>query len=136
MNRTGSNMMKAQSRLCRLRPTSPNGAPQSRTGIASLLTSRAWEEIARALSLSARELEITQAILVNHKDTAIAGDLSISDHTVHKHLNRLFKKLRISTRTQLIVHIFEKLLLLTLSDSSALPPICRHRVNGRCPLAR
>jgi DNA-binding CsgD family transcriptional regulator len=82
---------------------------------AALLTDLAWSEVGRSLKL-------------------IAGNLGVSEHTIHTHLHRLFSKLRVTTRTQMVVRVMQELLMLTLSDTGSLPPICRHRVNGRCPM--
>jgi DNA-binding NarL/FixJ family response regulator len=101
---------------------------------AALLTDIAWSEIARTLKLSARELEIVQGVFDNFKEDAIAGNLGVSDNTIHTHLHRLFGKLRVTTRTQLVVRIMQELLILTLWEGGSLPPICRHRANGRCPM--
>lgn len=101
---------------------------------ASLLTDTAWSEIARSLKLSARELEIARGVFDNLTEDAIAGNLRVSENTIHTHLHRLFGKLRVTTRTQMVVRIMQELLVLTLSDAGCLPPICRHRVNGCCPM--
>ena len=103
----------------------------SRLG-ASLLSEQAWTEIARTLSLTQRELQIVQGVFDNLPEAGTAGRLRISEHTVHTHLNRLFKKLNVTTRTELILRIMEQMLTLTLSESGGLPPICwRHR-SGDC----
>jgi len=101
---------------------------------AALLTDLAWSEVGRSLKLSARELEITRGVFDNLTEDAIAGNLGVSEHTIHTHLHRLFSKLRVTTRTQMVVRVMQELLMLTLSDTGSLPPICRHRVNGRCPM--
>ncbi len=95
----------------------------------------AWDEIARSLRLSARELQIARAVFDNLTDSAIASELRISEHTIHVHLNRLFRKLHVHTRAQLILCIVAEFMRLTLADDSPLPPVCRHHARGRCPLA-
>ena len=94
----------------------------------------AWIEVGRSLRLSARELEITRGVFDNLKEDAIAGKLGVSEHTIHTHVHRLFSKLRVTTRTQMVVRLMQELLMLTLSEAGSLPPICRHRVKGRCPM--
>jgi DNA-binding NarL/FixJ family response regulator len=101
---------------------------------ADLLTDIAWSEIARSLELSARELETVRGVFDNLTEDAIAGNLGVYEHTIHTHLHRLFSKLRVTTRTQMVVRIMQELLLLTLSEAGSLPSICRHRANGRCPM--
>jgi DNA-binding CsgD family transcriptional regulator len=100
----------------------------------ALLTEVAWIEVARSLRLSARELDITRGVFDNLKEDAIAGKLGVSEHTIHTHVHRLFSKLRVTTRTQMVVRLMQELLMLTLSEAGSLPPICRHRVKGRCPM--
>ena len=112
--------------------TLPHDAPAG----AALLTELAWSEIARSLDLSARELETVQGVFDNLKEDAIASNIGVSEHTIHTHLHRLFSKLRVTTRTQMVVRIMQELLLLTLSEGGSLPSICRHRANGHCPMER
>lgn len=101
---------------------------------AAVLSAAAWTEIARSLSLTPRELEMTRGVFDNLTEVAIAADLGISEHTAHVHLNHLFKKLHVTTRAQVILCVMQELLQLTISDTSVLPPICRQHANGRCPL--
>ncbi len=62
----------------------------------------------------------------------MAANLSISEHTIHTHLRRLFKKLRVTTRTQMAVRLMQEVLALTLAETSGLPPICCYHAKGRC----
>lgn len=103
---------------------------------ATLLTDLAWSEIARSLALSARELEITRGVFDNFTEGAIAGNLGISEHTIHTHLRRLFAKLGVTTRTELVICVTQELVRLTLTETGSLPPICRYRIRGRCPMER
>ena len=50
------------------------------------------------------------------------------------HLNRLFKKLNVTSRTELVLRIVEQLVALTLSETAVLPPICPRHHTGRCCL--
>ena len=101
---------------------------------ASLLTEHAWLEIARSLRLTKRELQMVQSIFENLTERAIACQFHISEHTVHTHLNRLFKKLTVTTRTELVLRIMGQMITLTLSQTGVLPPICRRHHSGRCCL--
>ena len=56
-------------------------------------------------------------------DSRIAKRFKISSHTVHMHLNRLFKKLSVTSRTELVLRIVEQMVTLTLSETAVLPPI-------------
>ena len=82
----------------------------------SILSSNAWRRIANSLRISDRELQIVQGIFDDQKESAIADDLMISVHTVHTHLERLYRKLGVSTRVGLIICILSEYL-------SSLPPI-------------
>ena len=100
--------------------------------VASLLNDHAWAEIARTLGITRRELQIVQGVFDNLPKAGIAGRLHIPEHTVHTHLNRLFKKLEVTTRADLVLRIMEQLITLTLSETSSLSPICRHYSGGCC----
>jgi DNA-binding CsgD family transcriptional regulator len=101
---------------------------------ASLLSDHAWLEIARTLGLTKRELQIIQSVFDNLHEAAIAKRFKISPHTVHMHLNRLFKKLTVTSRTELVLRIMEQMVTLTLSESAVLPPICPRHHTGHCCL--
>jgi DNA-binding CsgD family transcriptional regulator len=101
---------------------------------ASLLSDHAWHEIGRTLGITKRELQIVQAVFDNHHESQIAKIFKISPHTVHMHLNRLFKKLTVKSRTELVLRIVEQMVTLTLSETAVLPPICPRHHTGRCCL--
>jgi DNA-binding CsgD family transcriptional regulator len=82
----------------------------------SILPYDAWKTIAQALRISNRELQIIQEIFDDRKEFAIADDLKISIHTVHTHLERLYRKLGVTSRVTLVLHILSEYL------SSSLPP--------------
>ena len=100
--------------------------PDSRRKLrgASLLTDHAWHEIARTLGITQREMQIVQSVFDNQHETEIAKCFKISPHTVHMHLNRLFRKLTVTSRTELVLRIVEQMVKLTLSEIAVLPPIC------------
>jgi len=105
----------------------------SRSGSA-LFSPIAWDSLARHLEISGREFSILRGIFDNQVEFAIAKDLGISAHTVHTHVERLHRKLQVTTRTQLVIAIMAKFLLLTESAVDGLPPICPRRIAGSCPL--
>ena len=98
-----------------------------------LLSDEAWDQIGRSLKLSPRELQIVVGIFDNLTETALATRLHISPHTVHAHTNRLFKKLEITTRVQMVLCVMEELFILTRQPGSVLPPICGSHAVGACP---
>src|SRR5262245_45072304 len=74
----------------------------------SILTSETWKRIAQSLHISNRELQIIQGIFDDRKELAIADELTISAHTVHTHLERLYRKLGVSSRVGLILCILSE----------------------------
>jgi DNA-binding CsgD family transcriptional regulator len=92
------------------KPSQNGNGATARRG-ASLLSNNAWSEIARTLNLTRRELQIVQSVFDNLPERGIARSLRISEHTVHTHLNRLFKKLTVTTRTDLVLRIMEQMML-------------------------
>lgn len=99
-----------------------------------MISDIAWLEIARTLTITKRELQIVQGVFDNQHEADIAGRLKISPHTVHMHLNRIFKKLTVTSRTELVLRIVEQMVTLTISEKAVLPPICPHHLSGRCYL--
>lgn len=81
----------------------------------SILPYDAWRVIANALRISDRELQIVQGIFDDRKEFAIADELKISVHTVHTHLERLYRKLGVSSRVGLVLSILSEY-------HSSLPP--------------
>src|SRR5713101_4899868 len=81
----------------------------------SILPSDAWKIIANSLRISDRELQIIKGIFDDQKEFAIAQELTISVHTVHTHLERLYRKLGVSSRVTLVLYILSEYL-------SSLPP--------------
>lgn len=65
-----------------------------------------WRLLARSLELSKRQSQIVQAVFDDKKESAIAVHLGISSHTVHTHLERLYRKLGITSRVALVSRVF------------------------------
>ena len=82
----------------------------------SILTYDGWRIIAQSLRISNRELQIIQGIFDDRKEFAIADELKISVHTVHTHLERLYRKLGVSSRVALVLYILSEYI-------SSLPPV-------------
>jgi DNA-binding CsgD family transcriptional regulator len=72
-----------------------------------ILTVLEWGQIQRSLSLSVRELQITQHIFDDNKTEYIAQELGISVHTVNTHLQRLYSKLEVRSRAQLVLRVLK-----------------------------
>ena len=56
-------------------------------------------------SLSKRELEISHLVGAGLSNREIAETLGLSEHTVKNYLFRIFEKVGVSTRTELVLHI-------------------------------
>lgn len=78
----------------------------------SLLPPDAWPLLRSALGLSLRELQILQCVFDDQKQEAIAFQLGISPATVNTYFQRLYRKLRIASRTQLVVRVIAAYMLL------------------------
>lgn len=50
--------------------------------------------------LTARETEILNLLPKGHTNKEIAINLGIAEHTVETHLDRIFRKLRVQSRTE------------------------------------
>ena len=70
-----------------------------------LFPPQAWVEIARSLRLSARETQIVKGIFDDLKDLGIAEQLQISPHTVHTYIQRIYQKLSVASRAELIIRV-------------------------------
>ncbi len=71
-----------------------------------ILSEATWQRLAASLRMSNRELEITKYIFDDRKECAIARELGISSHTVHTHVERLYRKLNVGSRVELVVAVF------------------------------
>lgn len=66
------------------------------------LGAEAWSDFVRDSGLSAREAQVAAGILEGMSAKGIARTLGISFHTVNTHTKRLFRKVEISRRSELI----------------------------------
>lgn len=72
-----------------------------------ILSAEAWLRTANRLRLSARELEVVQHIFDGHSEARIAWLLHISPHTVHTYIKRIYTKLEVSDRCELILRVVD-----------------------------
>lgn len=70
------------------------------------LTDREWQSISESLRPSTRQSQITRRILKGQKEAQIAEALGISTHTLHKYLMRLYRKLDVGDRCELVLRVF------------------------------
>jgi DNA-binding NarL/FixJ family response regulator len=82
------------------------GARGVRPSGRSMFSDSIWRLLAGSLELSQREFQILQAVFDDQKESAIAANLSISSHTVHTHLERLYHKLGVTSRVTLVSRVF------------------------------
>ena len=68
-----------------------------------LLTKPEWRAVIVALELSPRHASIIGLILQGKRDKQIAADLGMSIWTVRTHLSRLFQRLEVADRMELVL---------------------------------
>lgn len=98
----------------------------TRTG-QSLFCSAEWTRISESLELTRRESDVVRAALDDLSESDIAEKLGISRHTVHAHIERIYAKLGIASRTQLVARVWMEYVTL----ASKMPCIA---APGSCPL--
>jgi DNA-binding CsgD family transcriptional regulator len=84
----------------------------------SLLSASAWLHLRAAFGLSSREMQIAQGMFDDQKEDAIAAEIGISPHTVNTYVQRLYRKLDVCSRVQLIVCLMAAHLALSTADSN------------------
>jgi DNA-binding NarL/FixJ family response regulator len=65
-----------------------------------------WLQIQSDLSLSGRQIAVVQQLFLGHSDKQIARELCISVPTVRTHLNRLFLRVGVQDRCELVLRVF------------------------------
>jgi DNA-binding NarL/FixJ family response regulator len=96
----------------------PDFPARSNPGL-SLFPLSVWPNLGMALRLSRREMQIVQGVFQDRKEESIASELGISPHTVNTYFQRLYNKLRVCSRPQLIVRVMAEYLAMTPGTSSA-----------------
>src|SRR3974390_2394773 len=92
-----------------------------------IFSEQAWNQVARTLRLSRRELAIVRGMFDGGTESAIAAGLRISSRTVHTHVERLHRMLRVDHRVALVLRVVNEFLRLPGAPRSAVPPICARR---------
>lgn len=100
-----------------------------------MLSGTRWHAVASSLKLSARERQITQIIFTDLSEQAIAETLGIAPATVHGHIDRLYRKLGVSSRCGLIARVFTEYLR-TYCPTENGSSQCPLRNDPDCPLQR
>ena len=99
---------------------------------AALLPSFAWEHLNTRLRLSPREAEIVQWLCADESEESIGYQLGISKHTVHSHLERLYKKLGATSRAQVVIRLFREYMTQLPPTEAAFKP-ASPPTNGSAP---
>ncbi len=76
-----------------------------------ILSPAEWQDVCTRLKLSDRELEVVVGVFDDLKEAAIASRLGISAHTVHTHLERLYRKLGVNGRGRMIIEVLAEHLM-------------------------
>ena len=90
----------------------------------ALLPNDVWLRLRESLALSDRELQIVQGIFEDQKQESIAYHLGISPHSVNTYIQRIYSKLSIGSRPQLIVRVVSEYLGLVASDAQLAAANC------------
>jgi DNA-binding NarL/FixJ family response regulator len=77
----------------------------------SIIPPSMWLDLARLLQLSSREAQLVQHIFDDQKLASIAFGLGISPKTVETYMQRLYTKLHVSSRPQLILRVMAEYLV-------------------------
>jgi DNA-binding CsgD family transcriptional regulator len=65
-----------------------------------------WRSLANCLGLSPRECGIVRAVFDGESEKGAAERLGLSPHTVHTYLWRIYRKLQVQSREELLVRVF------------------------------
>lgn len=65
-----------------------------------------WRDIATALGLGERQLGIVKGVFDGLGDVEIGLELGISRHTVHEYVKRVYRKLGVHNRAELVMSVF------------------------------
>ena len=79
----------------------------------ALFAAQTWNTIAASMRLSQREFQIVLGIFDDRTEMLIATELGISRHTVNTYLHRLYRKVGVASRAQLIVRVMNEYLRLS-----------------------
>jgi DNA-binding CsgD family transcriptional regulator len=85
----------------------------------ALLPCDVWRRLRDSLKLSDRELQIVQGIFEDQKQECIAYNLGISPHSVNTYIQRVYNKLSIGSRPQLIVRVMSEYLTFAATPGNA-----------------
>lgn len=82
-----------------------------------------WRVLADLLRLSPREAEIVRHVFDDAAEAAIARDLDLAPSTVHTYLGRLYRKLSVRSRGELLTLVFYEFLKSQETTSESRPKV-------------
>jgi DNA-binding NarL/FixJ family response regulator len=90
-----------------------------------------WKQLVGELALSPRQNEIIRHLLLGQSDKQIAAAMGLAQPTVRTHLSRLFARLNVQDRHELILRVFHHF------RSGCRGVDCpRHQLHQNCRLAK
>ena len=87
-------------------PRTPAAGNQGTARPSERLGRAQWGELGETLGLSRRQIEIVRCVFDGLSEPGIGELLGVSPSRVHTHLDRLYKKLHVHGRCELVVAIF------------------------------
>ncbi len=85
-------------------PVTPSAVEADRSPVPD----HAWPGIAARLHMTDRETAIVRGLFQRLNEEAIGSALGISHHTVHTHLNRIYRKLAVQSRADLFLRVVKE----------------------------
>ena len=76
--------------------------------VSQVFTHHEWGELTSRLEVSGRQAEIMRCLLEGMADKQVAANLEISTHTVRTYIDRMFAKLHVQDRNELVVLLFRQ----------------------------
>ncbi|MHC4983052.1 MAG: response regulator transcription factor [Planctomycetota bacterium] len=73
-----------------------------------LVTAGAWSEMADGLGMSPRQNQIARCLFRGLGDKQIAQELGVAVPTIRTHISRLFTKLDVADRVELILFLMQQ----------------------------
>ena len=70
------------------------------------LPAEQWQQLAESLQLPPQQIRIVELILRNHCDKQIAAALGLKVPTVRTHLHRIFQRVGVGGRLELVLRLF------------------------------
>jgi len=65
-----------------------------------------WSQLCDMFRLSPRERQLLRLIMADAPDAFMAENLGLSVHTIHTYMDRLYRKLGVNSRCQVVLCLF------------------------------